>query len=1199
MKLRLASTLAAVALVATSLVGGGTPAAAAPPSNLGGTIGSSGQTAFTPGRYIVTLADKPVATYDGGVRGFDATTPEKGEQLNPKRQAVQEYDDYLVDTQREVAASVGAEIDASYTLATNGFSADLTVEQLAALSANKMVASLVPDELKQVTEVQRSTEFLGLEGENGVWAATGGAETAGEGVVVGVLDTGIAPENPAFAGEPLGTTAGPEPYREGDAIVYAKSDGGTFRGACETGEQFTADDCNTKVITARYFVAGFGAVNLGGTDLGEYVSPRDGDGHGSHTASTAAGNLNTPANVAGQDFGTFSGVAPAAKIAAYKVCWTGPDPADTADDGCTTTDLLSAIDQAVADSVDVINFSIGGGSAQSTAEPTDLAFLGAAAAGIFVAASAGNAGPGATTLDNASPWITTVAASTIPNYEATVELGNGEQFVGASATVDRTEGAEPVSGPLAAASDLALPGAEQANLCLAGTLDPALTAGKIVVCERGVSARVDKSAEVARAGGIGVVLVNVDFSSTDLDTHIIPTVHLDADAHDAVLAYAATPDATATLLPGNLTGVETPTPQVAGFSSRGPIEVDGSDIIKPDITAPGVGILAATANPQDGEPTYAFLSGTSMSSPHIAGLAALYLGERPTATPAEIKSAFMTTAYNTVDREGAPVTDPFTQGAGHVDPTEFFEPGLLYLNDTPDWLSYLEGAGYDVLDPAVEPIDPSDLNLASIGVGSLTGTETITRSVTSTQAGTFTAAINIPGIQATVEPSTLTFAAAGETQTFTITVTRTDAPLDVFSTGFLTWTSGYTEVRSPIAIRPVTIVAPDDVTGEGVSGAVDVTVTPGGTGEIPLQTTGLTPGILHPDPTGVETEHSGSGTNGDSFTYDVTVAEGAEYARFDLDSIDDTADLDLVVYQLNADGVPIAGWQSASGAADERVNLVDPAPGAYRAIASVYAANPPTAFDFTSYVVVPGGAPLALDPSVLPGVQGEPVTYTASWAGLEPYSRYLGLIEYGKTGEFTVLQVTTAEGAEPEAPVNTAPPTISGEPVVGATLTASPGEWDSEDLEFSYQWQADGVDIEGATGAEYTVRPEDAGAAISVVVTASAAERPSGTATSEQVVIAHSSTTKLSLSSSIGFSWQRITARVTVASGAESTEGTVIVRVDGRQVASTPLEADGSVNVRLPRIRFGAHKVQAEFVPADSGVVTGSDSNTRRLWILF
>src|SRR5690606_26312334 len=156
------------------------------------------------------------------------------------------------------------------------------------------------------------------------------------------------------------------------------------------------------------FVDGFGVENLGdaSTGTGEFVSPRDGDGHGSHTSSTAAGNFGTQSTIEGIDFGTISGVAPAAKIAMYKVCWSGPDPSTREDDGCTTQDILAGIDAAVADGVDVINYSIGGGAAQSTYTIIDDAFLGAAISGVFVAASAGHDGPGASTLDNASPWVT-------------------------------------------------------------------------------------------------------------------------------------------------------------------------------------------------------------------------------------------------------------------------------------------------------------------------------------------------------------------------------------------------------------------------------------------------------------------------------------------------------------------------------------------------------------------------------------------------------------------------------------------------------------------------------------------------------------------------------------------------------------------------------------------------------------------------
>ncbi len=312
------------------------------------------------------------------------------------------------------------------------------------------------------------------------------------------------PENPAFAGDALGTDPSAGPYLDGDSIVFEKADGGTFTGVCQEGEQFTADDCNTKLIGARYFVDGFGIENLGdaSTGPGEFVSPRDGDGHGSHTASTAAGNFGTQSTINGIDFGTISGVAPAAKIAMYKVCWSGPDPTTDTDDSCTTQDILAAIDAAVADGVDVINYSIGGGAAQTTYSIVDDAFLGAAIAGIFVAASAGNDGPGASTLDNASPWITTVAASTIPSYKGTVTLGTGEMFAGASITLPMD--GTPITGDLVWAEDVAAAGAVDPRLCGPNTLDDALvTETMIVVCDRGVVDRVAKSAEVARVGGLG------------------------------------------------------------------------------------------------------------------------------------------------------------------------------------------------------------------------------------------------------------------------------------------------------------------------------------------------------------------------------------------------------------------------------------------------------------------------------------------------------------------------------------------------------------------------------------------------------------------------------------------------------------------------------------------------------------------------
>ncbi|WP_308467635.1 S8 family serine peptidase [Rathayibacter soli] len=1197
---RALTVTAVAALVGSGLaLAGGRAASAAPapaPAQAPGT--GSGLnlpqpvTHFKPGKYIVTLAQDAAATYTGDVSGYAATKPQPGHKLAPQSAKVKAYSGYLKGQQKKVADAAGVSLGYTYTVALNGFSAQLSAKQAAQLVATKGVVAVTPDAIQHV-QAESDYSFLGLDGSSGVWAGVGGTDKAGAGIVVGDIDTGIAPENPSFAGAPLGTTPGAAPYLDGSTITFAKADGNTFHGVCQTGEQFTASDCSTKLIGARYYLDGFGAGNIGNASTGEYVSPRDGDGHGSHTASTAAGNNGVPASIAGTSYGVISGMAPAAKIAAYKACWEGPDPTVTTDDGCATSDLLAAINQAVADGVDVINFSIGGGAATTTVSLTDQAFLGAASAGIFVAAAGGNAGPGASTLDNAAPWETTVAASSIPSYEATATLGNRQAYAGASITVDTTPGATPLTGDLVRADLVANAGVSDAILCGPNSLDPTKVTGKIVFCQRGTYDRVAKSAEVKRAGGIGMLLVNKTPGSTDLDEHSVPTIHLDAQFYDPLSTYAATPGATVTFTPGNTTGVTPPTPQVAGFSSRGPVEADGSDILKPDIAAPGVAIIADGANAQGATPTFQFESGTSMATPHIAGLAALYLGVHPNATPSEIKSAMMTTAYNTVDASGAPVTDPFTQGAGHVDPTKYFNPGLLYLSGTADWYAYIQGIGYDV---GVAPIDPSNLNLASISVGAMTAPKTVTRTVTSTQAGTFTAKpISIPGIDAVVSPSTLTFGAAGESQSYSVTFTRTDAPLDSFATGSLDWVSGSTIVHSPIAVRPVTIVAPAAASGTGRDGSVGITVTPGGNGPIALKTSGLATGVTLPDAADKHSPHSGSGTPGAEFSYEVQVPTGVQLQRFDLVAVNKTADLDLTVYLLDGpNGNPVAGWQSATSSSDERVDLPNADAGYYLIYVDDFSGS--TAFDMTTYSVLPGAGvgSFAVTPSTLAGVQGMPVTYQASWTKLKKDARYLGLVEYGDTGRTTVVAVSTVE-AQPSAPVNTAAPAIKGMAVVGQTLTASPGSWTPNGLKFSYQWQANGKNIAKATSSRYKVTSADQGASITVLVTASKKGLPSASAVSPAVVVKYESTATLSLSKSTVSSGQSVTATVTVTSKAATPpSGAVTLTVD-RTTIRTTLDATGTAKVAVPKLSRGNHTLRATYAGNDT--IAGSTSNSERLQI--
>ena len=715
------------------------PAAADPPD----------PTPAVPGRYIVTLTGSPIATYAGEVKGYKATRPTKGRKVSASSASAKAYRKYLEKQQDRAAARVGAKADRHYAVALNGFTTAMTPAQAKRLEKAPGVLSVVKDTPRHLTDDKNPVDYLRLSGSTGVWQSLGGVSKAGAGTVVGVLDSGYWPESKSFAGAALGTTpptsADPyRPYKVGNRIRMNKADGNPFTGVCQPGAtaagDFAGTECNAKVIGARYFAETYRA-NTPDADEDEFISPRDDDGHGSHTASTAAGNAGVPATANGRSFGTISGVAPAAKIAVYKVCYT---------QGCFNGDILAAIDAAILDGVDVINFSISG--SDFLLDPTNIAFFSAAAAGIFVSASAGNDGPGASTLNHNAPWVTTVAASTVAPYAGTVVLGSGtRKYAGISTTVTRDVG----RAPLVAAGRVRRTGVSVArsSICTPNTLDPAKARGKIVVCDRGVVDRVAKSDEVKRVGGIGMVLVNLTDSSRDADLHAVPTVHLNVPRSRTVRDYSLTPGATATLKPGNQTAIPITYPQIAGFSSRGPSVGNGGDLLKPDISGPGVAVLAAFSPVPRGR-SFDFLSGTSMAAPHVAGAAALFFGKHPTWSPMAVKSALMTTSARVKNADGSMSVDYYAQGAGNIRPSAMFNPGLVLESGVGDWLGFIEGAGADEFDE-VEPIDPSSYNSPSIAIGSLVGTQTVTRRVTAVKAGQYRASVAVPGVTATVTPATV------------------------------------------------------------------------------------------------------------------------------------------------------------------------------------------------------------------------------------------------------------------------------------------------------------------------------------------------------------------------------------------------------------------------------------------------------------
>jgi len=972
---------AAVTTVATTtafLVLGSAPAAVAEPAP------ATPAPVAVPGRYIVTLAQKPLATYAGDVKGLPATRATGGQRLNTASTASKRYRDYLVRKQSEAAARVGVKPDRHYSVALNGFVAQLTSDQANRLAGAKGVLAVSKDVRRDLTDDRKSTDFLKLSGSSGVWAGLGGTSKAGRGVVVGVLDTGYWPENPSFAGSPLGTAAPTatdpyRPYKSAGQIVMKKADGGTFSGRCESGTYFPSTICNSKVISARYFARTFLEVN-GPVVTNDYLSPRDGDGHGSHTASTAAGNLDVAAGVQGHSFGKISGVAPAAKLAVYKVGFTDNDGAE----GIYNSDSLDAIDAAVTDGVDVINYSISGGD--SLVDPVDLAFFSAASAGVFVAASGGNEGPGASTLNHVTPWLTTVAASTVQRYESTLALGNGASYAGVSTTVFGRVGPAPLVDSTKA--KVATAPTTDANICAAGSLDAAKVAGKVVICQRGVTDRVAKSAEVKRAGGVGMVLLNPTVQDQDGDSHSVPTIHLNPPEATAVRAYANTKNPTATTTQANTTGKVSAYPQIASFSSRGPSVGTGGDLLKPDIAAPGVDTLAAVAPPSNDGNSYAFYSGTSMASPHVAGLAALYLGVHPTWSPMAVKSAMMTTASSLKKADGKVDTDRYAQGAGNVRPDLMLNPGVVFNSNELDWLGYLEGQGLDT-GTGVAPIRGIDYNSPSIAIGKLVGQQTVTRRVTAVKPGVYRASISVPGMNATVSPAVMNFTQAGRTKTIRVTLSRKDAATGQAVFGTLVLTGAGTTARVPVAVTPQVVAAPVSVAGSGATGSVDYVITPGISGPFPLRTVGLAKG----------NDHTGTVTaDGDSVVYSVPVPAGTDIARFALAADDPRSDIDLYVYRV-VDGEPVAVAVSAGASGTEDVVIEDPEPGTYLAEVAPFS-DPPgagrTTYRLTDYALSPTTnlGDLTVTPANPVVTTGNPVPVAVSWSGLQADASYLGLVKY-------------------------------------------------------------------------------------------------------------------------------------------------------------------------------------------------------------
>jgi subtilisin family serine protease len=740
--------------------------------------------------YIVRMLEPPVVAYEGGIAGLAATKPAKGNKIDPNDQDVVRYAGYLDSRHNAVLSKVGGQKVYDYRYAFNGFAAHMSPGQVAQAKVDPGV--LTVEKTEELTmDTATTPAFLGLvDGTEGLWTAR---NIKGENVVIGVVDSGVWPESKSFTDR---DTNG--------KLVYQQMPGLHIK--CASSETVTdgswdANLCNRKLVGAQFFCASRGC---DGVLEHEFLSPRDFNGHGTHTASTAGGNQGVPTTGAASVFGSVNGIAPRARVSAYKVCW------DNGAGGCgaNSGDSVAAIDRAVADGVDVINYSISGTSTNYL-DSVEVAYLFAADAGVFVATSAGNSGPTASTVAHISPWLASVAAGTHNRSgSTTITLGNGATYTGASLT----NGVGPA--PIIRAQDAGVAGADPNLLrqCFSSpiVLDPALVTGKIVVCERGgaapANARVDKSLAVGNAGGVGVVVANVVAgASVNADLHTIPAIHVDNVAGAAIAAYAQTAGATATIANATLNANE-PAPAVAGFSSRGPSLAGAGDILKPDFMLPGQDIVASVAPPGNNGKDFDVFSGTSMSSPHAAGVGALLTQAHPDWSPAAQRSAMATTAHQAIIGGYS----PFGAGSGQVQPNKAWNPGLVYEAGFNDYLAFLKGQGLCCASSAGIPaLDASDLNQPSLSVGDLAGVQTLTRTVTNVDgsAAGYTANVVAPaGFTVTVIPGSFNIPAGG-TQQYTVTITRTDAPLNVFRFGSLTWSDGTHSVRSPISVRPVALAA--------------------------------------------------------------------------------------------------------------------------------------------------------------------------------------------------------------------------------------------------------------------------------------------------------------------------------------------------------------------------------------------------------
>ncbi|KAG2398741.1 Subtilisin-like protease [Vigna angularis] len=735
--------------------------------------------------YVVTLRHAPVSHYYGELRrevsSFKDAAPAPGRtQFNKPRR----YDN-ITKTDKRYGSYISQVHDSllkkvlngekylklySYHYLINGFAVLVTQKQAEKLSRSSEVSNVVLD-FSVRTATTHTPQFLGL--PQGAWFQEGGFETAGEGVVIGFVDTGIDPTHPSF-----GDSKSNHPYPVP----------GHFSGICEVTRDFPSGSCNRKLVGARHFAAS--AITRGiFNSTQDYASPFDGDGHGTHTAAVAAGNHGIPVIVAGHHFGNASGMAPRSHIAVYKALYKSF--------GGFAADVVAAIDQAAQDGVDIISLSITPNrrppGVATFFNPIDMALLSAVKAGIFVVQAAGNTGPSPTSMFSFSPWIFTVGAASHDRvYSNSIFLGNNVTIpgVGLAPGTDERKLYKLIhahhalsNNDTTVADDMYVGECQDAN-----KFNKDLIKGNLLMCSYSIRfvlglSTIKRASETAKnLSAAGVVfymdpyvigfqlnpvamkMPSIIIASTN-DSKILMQYYNSSLEIDAVSKKIVKFGAVASICGGLKANYGSAAPKVMYYSARGPDPQDSlpheADILKPNLLAPGSFIWAAWSSVAAdsveflGE-NFALMSGTSMAAPHVAGLAALIKQKFPSFSPAAIGSALSTTA-SLYDKSGGPImaqrsyaspelnespATPFDMGSGFVNASGALNPGLIFDSGYDDYMSFLCGinGSYPVVLNYTgqncglynSSVYGPDLNLPSITISKLNQSRIVQRTVQNT-----------------------------------------------------------------------------------------------------------------------------------------------------------------------------------------------------------------------------------------------------------------------------------------------------------------------------------------------------------------------------------------------------------------------------------------------------------------------------------